>query len=423
MENGKNSSNSSSTDSGNSSDGDWTDWIYDCDIAVQAQMFFSQPNNIISLCLGLGGLVANLFSIFAISRLGYSKLSSHIQLLISLAASDLTVCLSFLLHMVNTIVQPSRYYTADDPQSNARCFFMVMKALNTTGLNITLLNLMAMAIDLYLAIVKPLHYTLLLSKKRTILMILSLWVVGILCGFSDFLAAFLKYYKYMAIFSYCDFVWVSKYQDEYTTFALATVALFVMVMLYMRIYREVRLHRIRISQHVEYNKNKKALLTTLLILGTFVGCWLPVCLYQIVLLIYLRVDLEGLARMQETLIYVDRYIFNLLLVNTIADPLIYAVRVREVQIGYRRLFCQSTIGSHHSSRRSNNGTINSVHFSDVSMKKFTSTTRWSRKMQSQRNQTDSDEMFKADNDAAICSTSLMPYPDVVGQHSAAELDS
>ena len=40
------------------------------------------------------------------------------------------------------------------------------------------------------------------------------------------------------------------------------------------------------------------------------------------------------------LLKADQHLYNLLLLNALLDPIVYAVRIREVRVGYIRLFCQ-----------------------------------------------------------------------------------
>ena len=56
---------------------------------------------------------------------------------------------------------------------------MVIKTLYATGLSITLLNLFLMAIDHYVAIMKPLHHGRLLSKRRTRILIIFCWALAL----------------------------------------------------------------------------------------------------------------------------------------------------------------------------------------------------------------------------------------------------
>jgi hypothetical protein len=86
-------------------------------------------------------------------------------------------------------------------------------------------------------------------------------------------------------------------------------------------------------------RNIRGLYTTLIIVCTFTTCWMPYCLFTFSMLIILRVDNDNLYAFNIYRIYktVDYYLYYLILVNSIADPFIYAARMREVQTGYRRV--------------------------------------------------------------------------------------
>ena len=62
-----------------------------------------------------------------------------------------------------------------------------VKAMNTALLTSILLNLMEMELDHYVAIIKPLHYPVLMNNKRRHFMIVVFWTVSLLLRFSNFL--------------------------------------------------------------------------------------------------------------------------------------------------------------------------------------------------------------------------------------------
>jgi MFS family permease len=203
---------------------------------------------------------------------------------------------------------------------------------------------MMMAFDHFVAIIRPLHYPLHMRKKRSIIIILALWGFSFVLGFSDFLTGFNKYYFEESL-NYCESVYLSLYNDEYAVFVIAGLTLIIMFYIYTRIYLKIRaLQRpgVKVSDQQsnpsDLRRNKRALITTLLILGTFMLFWMPMCIYQITLIIYVNFGSRAIEKHLYILITFDRYLYNLLQLNAISDPIIYAVRMYEVQLGYKRMF-------------------------------------------------------------------------------------
>ncbi len=316
------------------------------DVGYRAKVFLSQAPILLAIILGVISVLSNTFSVLALSQVRM-RFTAHLRLIISLAISDIIVGVSVMLHFIDTIVNPQydwEYWGTASQRLRYRCTYMVIKALNNTSLVISLLNLFAMAIDRYIAIMKPLHYQVLMGKRRTSLLILALWVVAILCGFSDFFSVLHDFKYHLHKYNFCEMVWLSRYQEEYLVFAVAILGLFFMLFVYIKIYCKVKYTRegnISSEQsHVRHEAkwNRGALVTTLLILGTFVLCWLPNCLYQVSLIVLTQTDQSFLQANLGVLLEVDRYLYDLLLVNSICDPIIYTARMREVQLGYRRLY-------------------------------------------------------------------------------------
>ena len=309
-------------------------------ISERVRLLLAQPNTIIALTLGFVAISLNVLSILAITKI-HSGLTSHYRLIVSLAISDILIGLSVVLHIINNVFNPRPPKAGIGPwpvREQSFCVFIIIKALNTTSLNITLLNLMGMAIDLFLAIVRPLHYPSLMNKQRATITIAFFWFVAILCGFSDFFSTYPKFKKYTWKYHFCEFVYLTKYQEEYPTFAIALVCFFIMSFVYLRILIAVKRRHQNIPIRTELQRNKKALFTTLLILFTFIICWLPMCLFQIILIIQVKVNPMGLHKVLAVLTAADQYLYDLMLLNCIFDPIIYAIRMPEVQLGYRKLF-------------------------------------------------------------------------------------
>ena len=112
-----------------------------------------------------------------------------------------------------------------------------------------------------------------MSRKRATIVIIVLWVVAFVCGFSDFMSGYPKYPRYVHLYNYCEFVFLTKYQEEYVIFATGFICLVVMLVTYINMFCAIR-SRPNIGGQIksEMQKNKKALYTTLIILLTFIIC-------------------------------------------------------------------------------------------------------------------------------------------------------
>ena len=270
-------------------------------ISERARMVLSQPVAIISMTLCALSLVANLLSITA-TLLGPHGLVTHLKLVVSLGLSDMLLSVSTVSHVLNRIFNTvPRLSTPPEQRLTFACASTFHFALHTMAIVISLLNLLAMALDHYVAIMNPLHYPTVLSRAKGTLLICSIWLVAFVGGCSVFFADVSQFRKVSRYLNYCEFVQYADYQGEYLVFAIALVSLFVITYTYGRIYAEVRrTYRHGSSNPMDYVRNRKALLTTLLIIGTFVFCWLPTCLFQIALLIQVRPPRSHCLSVQPT---------------------------------------------------------------------------------------------------------------------------
>ena len=334
--------------------GDSYNYSFTDDTARRISYFFSQPSEIIALVLSITVITANLVSLCAIGQVRL-RMTPHFRLIINLALADMLVGTSVFVHLVNRVFNPLYGPRTGPPhlRQRSRCAYVFIKALNTTALNIQLLNLLGMAMDHYLAMMRPLHYPQLMSSRRANAMIITLWCIALISGFSDYLSvASMPAQNERFHFNFCERIWLSPYNEEYTTFAIALVCLVIMSYIYTRIYWRVKKRQRRIpGEQQEMRRNQRALVTTLLILGTFAMCWLPTCLFEISLAIQVSIDQDAVSgTLLSVLQQAVGYLYDLLLLNAICDPIIYTLRMREVQHGYRRLCrrlcCAGFCGGH-----------------------------------------------------------------------------
>ncbi|XP_062608383.1 adenosine receptor A2b-like [Saccostrea cucullata] len=300
----------------------------------------ARPEIIVTFILCVVALLFNVVSIMATSQISST---SHTKVIISLAASDILVSVSVFMHDVNNHFNvPS---SSKDPDSNSRllsaCIKVCVLSFHKMANMMSLLNLLAIAIDHYIAILMPYRYVHLLNRCRTNFMIIILWIIGFLCGFSSFFGGFQKSEKFQYL-NFCEITNFSDFQAEYFVIFTVAVCSVAMLYIYTRIFCIVR----RVSTegtalHKDALHNTKALKTSALIIGTFVVCWFPNLVFQVSGLIQLH-DLDSRIRVFEMLNRANRYLCILVVVNSICDPIIYAARLRIVQKGYFRLlsrFC------------------------------------------------------------------------------------
>ena len=277
------------------------------DIWLRAVAMFSKSSTVVAVILGIMALFGNITSLLALTQIS-RRLSSYIYIIISLALSDIVITVTMMLSIVHKIIHPA-YYPGFGPENarlTSRCMFVCIKAVNTMALTSTLLNALAMALDHYVAILRPMHHQIILTKRRIALMITGLWMLSALIGFSDYFSGLYNYSDYSNKYNYCEYIYLTKYQEEYPVFGIAIICLLVMIYVYTKIYITVRRHQR--SEFRQMHKNKKAMITTVLLLGSFVLCWLPICLFQITMSILTQTNFNYVETRAANLRKLDQHL-------------------------------------------------------------------------------------------------------------------
>ena len=317
------------------------------DLRQRALQLVKQPHSAIALILGFTGIIINVLCLLAVHFQMRGRFTAHFRFIVSLAMSDILIAVSVVSHFINRVLNPTVYpgYGPPDVRLISRCAYIVIKALNTTALNISLLNLTGMAFDHFCAIIFPLSSHRIMSKRNSTAMIIIFWIIAFVCGYSD-LFSVIPDREHLATYNFCELAFLTPYQEEFTVFAVAFLCLVSMLVIYVKIYIKIQErqrkainvrddHRTHLSDSMK--QTKKALVTTLIILGTFISCWLPLCLFQVTLIIQVMVNPEVINKWIRYLGIADKYLYDLMLLNAIMDPIIYAIRMPEVRCGYRKM--------------------------------------------------------------------------------------
>ena len=281
------------------------------------------------------GLLANIFTIVAAWNIPGKRIT-QIKLIMNLALSDICVALPFLMVAV--------YYMASI--AFFECFVLIENVLTDIAIFATLLNLLAMATDQYVAIFKPLQYKKIVTGSRTNIVILVVWILGILVGCLDVAVAKIIYAPNNArgkelnqspAEQFCYHVYNDEFDSIFISYGLVLLEFFILMYLYVQIFMEYRRFARRQTHNQDEIHNKKAVVTTLLIIGSFMICWLPyTCCF-------LALHFELLAPKPDTM-WIFYTLKSLIIFNTICDPIIYGFRLRVVRNGYKnavaKLLCK-----------------------------------------------------------------------------------
>ena len=112
-----------------------------------------------------------------------------------------------------------------------------------------------------------------------------------------------------------------------------------MIFLYISLYRALKHDQRDRLPLEELGRIKRALLTTLFVLASFMFCWLPMFILEIALLIQVDVNPMAIEKLFFFLLKADQHLYNLLLLNSLMDPIIFVIRVPDVRLGCLRTFC------------------------------------------------------------------------------------
>lgn len=274
---------------------------------------------VLHLIVCILGLAANGLSTAATCNIPHG-LTTHSKLIISLCVSDSLILVAVISH----------FFTYIDSSSVA-CFFITKRVLQDTAVLATLLNLLAMAADHYLAIMKPLSYKRFMTSFRCNCLITALWILSFLTGLLEVIVGRITEMDIPVPF--CMKISLDEFDSELIMTIIIFVVLLAVVVFYTRIYFVVK-DIIRHDQMLYHDQqhNYKATVTTMLIIGTFIIFWTPLAIFKILTSLHAQ---ELYASKEEEMRYVDDSLLLLLLLNSLADPLIYAIRLQEVQKGYK----------------------------------------------------------------------------------------
>ncbi|EDV22069.1 uncharacterized protein TRIADDRAFT_15459, partial [Trichoplax adhaerens] len=257
-------------------------------------------------------------------------------LMFSLAIADLLIGLFTMPTLIVTLLAKNWVF--------GDAFCSVSGVIQTAMSNLSVCVIVGLCIDRYIAILRPLRYCSIISRKRVIFYLMIAWSFSILLASLPLFGLHqfgLGRYTYLPSEASC---WLS-IADSYN-FIILFINLFLaytlgIFIVYCLIYRVARRSFFRISDITltlspkhDRRVNSKAAKTTFVIVGAFILCWMP----RMILLIY-QVQLKLRNDPQLAHHTVSPIVMLLLtwlsLINSALNPLIYGT--------YNRNFRRSVV--------------------------------------------------------------------------------
>lgn len=285
-------------------------------ITVPVMIFFCSVAAIINLTISLS------------ARLVRRPLSPTMCFSISLAGADAYAASILGIGLLFNSLLPVGFQV----ETWHDCLSLAFEALRLAGIISTAAHLLALAFNHYIGILRPLHYATLITRGRVLTAIIFLWGVPILFFFLYFLAAggFLS--------SECPITFLQRSTFRRVVATLFFIPLVCMFFTYSHIFVIIRRQQkgFRASHNsTQLKGNVKAIVTTLLILGTYVIGWMPGLISYI--LICSDCAFQGEDFTVESRLSMNVTANTLIILKCLVDPVIYAARMPEIQLALRRL--------------------------------------------------------------------------------------
>ena len=175
--------------------------------------------------------------------------------------------------------------------------------------------MMIIAVDLLIKVKKPLHYSTIFSQRRANIVICCIWLVPISMFGLIFTIVEIDLLTYLSTQQYG---------------SIGSVIFFIVI--YIIIFCQIR-KRKNPSAPRQSVATTKAAVTMSIIVTIYILCMMPMNWFM-VLIVYTRM-LKFRPRNMFTLGYVLQFLY---VFNTIADPILFGVRIPEIRQQYAKLY-------------------------------------------------------------------------------------
>ena len=270
----------------------------------------------IRIVIAVIGLFLNVLTIVLLFHI-HQEWRLYLWHILNLTISDLIMSAGIVFYFILDRV-------FDHKSTVVHCIMFFIKALEAFSVLLCLCMLVVIAADQCVAVVRPLKYHQICTKKITKIILLCVWNFTFLVNFTGIIVSTLK--GNGEVVENC-----LNIQRHITLDANAVLVMMscpVFLTLYIVIYSRIRALKRRDSQRGRRVSMKRATTTTLSLVIPFLLVYLPTSIYILIISV-----------MELNINWPFWEVFMIVLaVHTVIDPIIYAIRVKEIQDGYKRLF-------------------------------------------------------------------------------------
>ncbi|XP_067395132.1 glucose-dependent insulinotropic receptor-like [Emydura macquarii macquarii] len=278
-------------------------------------LLYAVLHSLLGLCIPS----ANLLVIVVVYKLMKKQHGRSYIFILNLAAADLLVGVMCIAEALDDILD------GDFDKNLSYCLMRI--CMSMTPCIGSILTLLLISLDRYLAVKFPLYYPTLLTKKPMVFSLIILWAVSFLFGHMPLISPSLQKSNYMG---YCGLLYAARSDYLYVIcFGIFIPSLLVLICLHISI------GRVAYSQHkriwrtcmqteplTAHLRHFKALRTVLIVIVGFTICWGP---YYVAGFVQATCDSCNLAEPMTDVL------FLLGEINSLINPLIYALYSKDIR--------------------------------------------------------------------------------------------
>lgn len=292
---------------------------------------------IIMIIVNLMTLVGNAFVIVALTKIDALKNMANNQVVISLAIADLLVGLLVMPCAIDAVLAGK--WRGGELWGKLNAFGNFSFCISS------IMHLALLSVDRYIAISRPLVYSLLVTKTRARTACVLLWIYSILWALPPLFGVS----SYECFITYIGKCLEEDWQQSEVAIVFTAsvvcgtygVAVIVMSYVYFKIFLAIFKQSKRISvavQQVQRNDDltartnastRKGVLTVLIVIGTYIVCWSPFCV-----LLFVQMAC-GKSAGGPTADLITMFIG---FANSACNPVIYCLRYRAFRETVKRIF-------------------------------------------------------------------------------------